>query len=61
MSNQEIVEMFGVFRRIRFVNIYVYEVNPVALKGVHPYDEEYSDVGEDSKHYEFNEGETEME
>ena len=58
LSNQEIVEMFGVFRRIRIVNIHICEVNPVALKVVHPYDSEYSDVGEDSEHYEFSEGET---
>ena len=58
LCNQEIVEMFGVFRRIRIVNIYICEVNPVALKVVHPYDSEYSDVGEDSEHYEFSEGET---
>ena len=42
-SNQEIVEMFDVFRRIRTVNIYICEVNLVALKVLHPGDEEYSD------------------
>ena len=58
VSNQQIVEMFEIFRRIRAVNIYICEVDPVALKVVHPYDSDYSDVGEESEHYEFSEGQT---
>ena len=53
--------MFGIFRRIRTVNIYVCEVDPVALKVVHPYDSDYSDVGEESEHHEFSEGQTDEE
>ena len=60
VSNQKIVEMFAVFRRIRTVNIYICEVNPIALNVMHPSDEEYSDVGEDSEHYEFSEEKEEM-
>ena len=59
-SNQEIVEMFDVFRRIRIVNIYICEVLHVALKVLHPGDEEYSDVGEDSSPYKFSEEDEEM-
>ena len=60
VSNQQIVEMFDIFRRIKTANIYICEVNLVALKVVHPGDEQYSDVGEGSKHYEFKEEEEEM-
>ena len=60
LSNQEIVEIFGVFRRIRTVNIYICDVNPIALKVVHLGEEENSDVNEDSQYYEFNEEDEEM-
>ena len=50
LSNLEIVKMFGVFGRTRIVNIYICEVNLIALKVVHLGDEEYSDVGKDSEH-----------
>ena len=40
------------------MNIYIREMDHVALKVVHPYDSDYSDVGEESEHYEFSEGQT---
>ena len=49
-----------VFGAIRTVNIYICDVNPTALKVVHPDEEEDLDVNEDSQYYEFNEEEEEM-
>ena len=60
LSNQEMFEMFEVFGGIRTVNIYICDVNPIALKVVHPDEEEDLDVNEDSQYYDFNEEEEEM-
>ena len=57
LSNQEMFEMFEVFSAIRIVNIYICDVNPIALKIVHPSEEEGSDINEDSQYDEFNEEE----
>ena len=65
VSDQQIIEMFGIFRRIRTVSIYICEVDHVALKVMHPYNSDYSDVGvgegEESEHYEFSEDQTDEE
>ena len=52
--------MFEIFGASRIVNIYMCDVNPIALKVVHPEEEEDLDVNEDSQYYEFNEEEEEM-
>ena len=54
-DNHEMLEMFGVYRRMRSINVYICQCDPVALNVLHLGDEDYCDMGEGSDAFEFGE------